>query len=301
MPQRLVDGGAWATSKKLHTHVDEEYRLHYILWLTLAEANGSFECDVERIWATLYSYQMPRIKLRHVQVMLEQFKRAGALATWEDEQYPGKTFGYFIGNDKPGRLPPKAHLNRYKNLPPMYPGLVPDESAKNPEGFGVGLELDRKGKERKGAQAQPPSLPFVSSEEENRYMKAKDFSKKCVPIWQQIYGAGCILRYPERSKEELGFLTDTCDPFLLLEAFELWAKDRFAEGEGHDTWAISKFIKHAPDYMLKLRPANVNTARIDKQTALTNAALAEMGKAYGVDKPAEPEVPADYDPLAGVV
>jgi uncharacterized protein YdaU (DUF1376 family) len=145
-----------------------------------------------------------------------------------------------------------------------------------------------------------PGLSVVSLEE-NRYMKAKDFSKKCVPIWQQIYGAGCILRYPERSKEELGFLTDTCDPFLLLEAFELWAKDRFADGEGHDTWAISKFIKHAPDYMLKLRPANVNVARIDKQAKLTADALAEMGRAYGVDKPAEPEVPADYDPLAGVV
>lgn len=149
-------------------------------------------------------------------------------------------------------------------------------------------------------QEANPGLFVGGASEETRYMKAKDFSKKCVPIWQQIYGAGCILRYPERSKDELGFLTDTCDPFLLLEAFELWAKDRFAEGDGHDTWAISKFIKHAPDYMLKLRPANVNTARVDKQAQLTNDALAAMGKAYGADKPAEAEVPADFDPMAGV-
>src|SRR6266571_4928234 len=98
--------------------------------------------------------------------MIRQFVDAEVLVTWEER---GKKWGFFVGNEKPGRLPHKSHINRYKNLPPNYPGLVKEDAGNMPRGIG----LDWIGKDRIGEEQESKSeLSFDQSEKEQK-MKLK--------------------------------------------------------------------------------------------------------------------------------
>jgi hypothetical protein len=84
--------------------------------------------------------------LRRISEVLTRFEEAGLLQMWVQD---GKTWAYFVGIEKSGRLPSGEHLKRYKNLPPgpPSPGIVPDKTGNDPEGFGlVCIGLDRLGK-----------------------------------------------------------------------------------------------------------------------------------------------------------
>ncbi len=288
MPCRIVDGDAWARSRKIKDGVEEKYRKDYVLWLTLAEANGTFECDLEQIHADLYAFQLPATKMKHVRKMFEQFLRAGVLVTWQDR---GKTWGYFPGSEKAGRLVSKEHLKRYKDLPPFYPGLVRDTSGSPPAWLGVGLvkEGSRSGAE----QPTPPSShSVVDQKEQELTVKLKDFVKKCVPIWQEYFGEGAVLRLPSFCKQDVEFMTETYKEEDLLAAFRLYAKDRFDHGH-HDPFAVGKFMSKVADYMLKVKPANVSTALDDQ-----NAAAAERyARENAIDLPTNDTV--KLEPLAG--
>lgn len=127
MPKRVVDGDALWLSEKVKK-LPEKYRLHYANWLPLAEANGVFEASADRIRARVYAYLCPDFSEKDVTVVLQSMIRAGLVKIWEED---GKTWGYFIGIEKSGRLPSIKHLPRYKNLPPNPPildesGTVPD-------------------------------------------------------------------------------------------------------------------------------------------------------------------------------
>lgn len=126
MPKRVVDGEALWLSEKVKT-LPEEYRMHYANWIPLAEANGVFEASVDRVYARVYSFLMPSISKKKVRGILDAFIRVGLIRVWSEG---GKTWGYFVGIEKTGRLPSLKHLDRYTNLPPAPPSE--DESGINP-------------------------------------------------------------------------------------------------------------------------------------------------------------------------
>src|SRR5260370_27117123 len=102
MPTRVLDGEAlWLSNKLLR--IPEQYRAEYANLIPLALANGTFECDARKIWARVYIYNRPSVTLQAVEEMLESFERAKMLFRWQAED--GAVWGYWIGIDKPGRLP----------------------------------------------------------------------------------------------------------------------------------------------------------------------------------------------------
>ena len=122
MPKRVVDGDALWLSEKVRA-LPEEFRLHYANWIPLARENGVFEADPQRIQAQIYGYLRPNFNVKAVQRLLNALIRVGLVRVWDAD---GKTWGYFVGIDKPGRLPEMRYIERYKNLPPNPPQWVLD-------------------------------------------------------------------------------------------------------------------------------------------------------------------------------
>jgi hypothetical protein len=102
VPKRVIDGEALWLSNKLR-QVPEEYRPEYANLIPLALANGTFECDPRKIWARVYIYNRPSVTLQAVEEMLNSFERAKMLFRWQAED--GAVWGYWVGIEKPGRLP----------------------------------------------------------------------------------------------------------------------------------------------------------------------------------------------------
>src|ERR1700730_1284067 len=124
MPNRMIQGEAiWDSNKLLR--VPEEYRPEYTNLLPLALANGSFECNPDKIWSRVYSYNRADKDREFVKRALEAFESAKMLFRWEAED--GVIWGYWVGIEKPGRLPsgtsyenaakgqpvPKEHLETF--------------------------------------------------------------------------------------------------------------------------------------------------------------------------------------------
>lgn len=293
MPIRLVDGDAIALSSKLREGVKEQWRIHYPYWLTLAEANGTFECNPERIHAKLYAFLLPSVKINDVKTILAQFVKCDLVKTWDQD---GKTWGFFVGSDKPGRLIQQSHLKRYKNLPPIYPGLrqdcdriSPDNVRNSPSRIG----LDRIGEEGSGASASGAQQPSDSSQPRNEKqeeisVKAKQFVKKCYPIWLSIYGQAATLLIPDNkygARDQLEMLADTHELPLLLQAFELYAKDQFIWESKADPRILTKFVRSAGEYMAKVQPLNKSTVLDDVAKAASDAAAKEFDEIQASKKP----------------
>ncbi len=147
MPKRIVDGEALWTSTKLGNVTPKEFRFHYANWLPMAEANGVFEANLAIIRSKVYGFLSPETTNNKVSRIFNEFLRVGLLSVYEAD---GKTWAYFNGIHKPGRLPSGAHVTRYKNLPPDPPpelsgtdpglsGTDPGVCRITPEGFGFGV------------------------------------------------------------------------------------------------------------------------------------------------------------------
>lgn len=121
MNKRILDGvGVWK-SDKIGRIQPERIRAEYANWIPLALANGSFEADTRRIWATVYSYNRPDISFDDAEEIKREFCRVGLLFLWPDEE-SGKMWGYFTGIEKPGRLPAKSRLDRkHEPIGPIPP------------------------------------------------------------------------------------------------------------------------------------------------------------------------------------
>lgn len=140
MSGRIVDRALWRSAKL--KNVPEEYRAEYANLIPLAEANGAFEADPDKIWADVYSYNRANVTVETVKDILDMFENAGMLHRYNED---GKVWGYWNGIEKPGRLPSESHLDRYTNLPPLpsvsseSSGTVPDAPARFGLGLGLGL------------------------------------------------------------------------------------------------------------------------------------------------------------------
>jgi hypothetical protein len=96
-------------------------KAEYANLVPLALANGSFEANPRRIWSTVYSYNRPEITLEQVEQILAELERVKLLFRWNDGP-TGKEWGYFIGIEKPGRLPAPSRLRQgHEILGPQPP------------------------------------------------------------------------------------------------------------------------------------------------------------------------------------
>ena len=126
MPKRIVDGEALWGSSKIR-RLPQEYRYHYANWVPVAEANGSFEIDLDSLLSRIYHPALdPDMDVSEVFYVLREFVIVGLIEVWKADS---KVWGTFAGMDKPGRLPGHAILDRYKNLPPNKPARVPSVPA----------------------------------------------------------------------------------------------------------------------------------------------------------------------------
>jgi hypothetical protein len=121
MPKRVIDGEGLWRSDKLTQVQPPSFRSEYANLLPLALANGVFEANARRIWSTVYSYNRSEITLEHVDQILAEFERVKLLFRWTDPRSV-KVWGYWIGIDKPGRLPAPSRLRqRHEILGPEPP------------------------------------------------------------------------------------------------------------------------------------------------------------------------------------
>jgi hypothetical protein len=111
MPKRVIDGEGLWRSDKLARIQAPWIKAEYANLLPLAHANGSFEANPRRIWSTVYSYNRPEITVEQVEQILVEFERVKLLFRWIDGP-TGKQWAYFIGIEKPGRLPPPSRLRQ---------------------------------------------------------------------------------------------------------------------------------------------------------------------------------------------
>jgi hypothetical protein len=117
VPKRIVDGERLWKSRKLSEVRPHSLRAEFANLIPLAEANGSFECSVERVWAAVYSYNRPNISKKKVAKILDEFERVRMLFRWNSEEYG--PCGYWVGIEKGTVLPPASSLERkdYKKGP----------------------------------------------------------------------------------------------------------------------------------------------------------------------------------------
>jgi hypothetical protein len=111
MNKRILDGAGVWKSDKIARIQPEWMRAEYANWIPLALANGVFEADTRRIWATVYSYNRPDISFDDAEEIKREFYRVGLLFFWLDEP-TGKAWGFFVGIDKAGRLPPESRVKK---------------------------------------------------------------------------------------------------------------------------------------------------------------------------------------------
>jgi hypothetical protein len=119
MPKRVIDGDSLWVSEKL-TNVPEKYRAEYAWILPLANANGCFECSPMLVWRTCYSALRTGWSIDDVVGMLDAFEAAKMLFRWKVD---GKTYGFFVGIQKEGRLPKPS--DRVKSAKQWQSGMVP--------------------------------------------------------------------------------------------------------------------------------------------------------------------------------
>lgn len=221
MPKRVVDGEALWLSQKVRS-LPAEYRLHYANWLPLAEANGVFEANANQIWARVYSFLLPDMTEKKVQKVLDALISSDLVKIWKEN---GKTWGYFKGIEKSGRLPSAKHLNRYKNLPPDLPqsGTVrdsPGESQIVPLGSGLVLDRIGSGSESSSQSGQEQKETEMAFNQNLEVLAAKilKFTKGMNP----------------KEKSEFKLLSRAYSTDRIESDFEIWAEENRSEiGRAH--------------------------------------------------------------------
>ena len=110
MPKRIVDGeGLWRSDKL--ARLEPRWRPEFANLLPLALANGVFEADARRVWSIAYSYNRTEITADDVAQLLDALEAAKILFRWADPSTQ-KTWGFWVGVNKTGRLPSQSRLKK---------------------------------------------------------------------------------------------------------------------------------------------------------------------------------------------
>ena len=112
MPKRVIDGEALWRSDKLAQVEPPKFRAEYANLVPLALANGTFEATARRVWSSVYSFNRPDVPTAElVEQLLDELERVKLLFRWTDPP-TGKVWGFWVGIDKPGRLPGRSRRGR---------------------------------------------------------------------------------------------------------------------------------------------------------------------------------------------
>lgn len=161
MPSRIVDGEALWRSDKLKKVKPSSFRAEYANLLPLALADGSFECNVDRIFFDVYAYNRPDISKNKIKKILNEFQRVGLLQKKTDAE--GREWGYWVGIES--RLPSDSTRHRYKiGKADLFVNIINksryshDEVMNGLDGFGIGK--DRIGEQSRQPREETPEINF---------------------------------------------------------------------------------------------------------------------------------------------
>src|SRR6185312_11763996 len=136
MPKRIIDGEALWGSDRIASVEPEWVRPEYANLIPLALSNGVFEFSVRRVWKDVYAYNRPSMTEKKVAIVLEALRAAKLLFVFQAE---GKSWGFWTGIDRPGRLPSRERRGTHeKTGPEPKPNPKPDPNPTE-EGSGVSL------------------------------------------------------------------------------------------------------------------------------------------------------------------
>jgi hypothetical protein len=125
--KRVVDGpGIW-NSGKLKQVQPVAFRAEFANLIPLATANGTFECSPDLILHQVYGFNRPDMTLDLITKLLDEYERVKLLFRWNGDDC--KVYGYWIGIDKAGRLPPNSRRG-HEVLGPDVPKELLDDFLK---------------------------------------------------------------------------------------------------------------------------------------------------------------------------
>lgn len=118
MPNRVICGECLWRSNKL-AKLPESFRPEVANLIPLASVNGTFECDKRLVWSEVYAYNRPDRSVEDVGQILDACEAAKILFRWTEPD--GKEWGFWIGIDKPGRLPAPSQIKGHYKPGPDVP------------------------------------------------------------------------------------------------------------------------------------------------------------------------------------
>jgi hypothetical protein len=143
VPKRVIDGEALWRSDKLAQVEPPKFRAEYANLVPLALANGTFEATPRRVWSSVYSFNRPDVPTAElVEQLLDELERVKLLFRWTDPS-TGKVWGFWVGIDKPGRLPGRSRRGRNEAVGLDPP---PDELRKFLDSTGIHEAINGNGK-----------------------------------------------------------------------------------------------------------------------------------------------------------
>lgn len=281
MNKRILDGGALWKSDKIARIQPEWMRAEYANWIPLALANGSFEADTRRIWATVYSYNRPDVSFEDVDEIEREFCRAGLLFLFFDKE-TGKLWGYFTGIEKQGRLPAKSRLEKkhepigptppadalraYVELTrskPLEKSVVSQWLANGCLGFGIGIGSGfgtGSGEGSSASRSPAPAAPGVC--------------EQIVAAWNQACSplpAVLKLSAERRRKLQARIRSDAEFPSKLLAALQKAKQTPFLCGGGERGWKANFdwFIANDTNHVAVLEGKYDGTKGGDRANVIT--------------------------------
>jgi len=217
--KRIVDGpGVWR-SDKIRRAEPIWIRAEFANLLPLALANGVFECDPGRVYADVYSFNRPDITPDKVPIILDGFVNVKLLFRWQAD---GKTWGFWVGIDKGGRLPPASRLRQ---------GHEPTGPTPPPEALAAFLANGHL------PAPQPTAAPSEAGEFERR--QEPDRSGEIFSIWNSECGSlprAKKLTNQRRKKIHARFSADPSFADNFRSAVQKCVASPFLRGEGRQGW-----------------------------------------------------------------
>jgi hypothetical protein len=247
VPKRVLDGEGLWRSDKIARLQPIRARAEYANLLPLALANGSFECSAPRVWSIVYSYNRPDVALADVEIFLAAFEEAGLLFRWTESD--GKSWAYFVGIEKPGRLPGKSRKGKNEKIgaepPPKRLRKFLDSKTFPGSGFGscTGSCSEETSRASHTPETQAPAAPGVC--------------EQLATIWSLHHGPlSALLQLTRKRKQQIlaRARTDPQFPEKFEAAVRKAAQNPFLCGAGDRGWRANFdwFIKDDTNVMAVL-------------------------------------------------
>jgi len=296
MPKRVVDGESLWGSRKLLQVQPPWIKAEFANLIPLALANGTFECDSRLVWRNVYAYNRPEITPENVEGILAEFERVKLLFRWTDET--GKQWGYWVGIEKPGRLPSAARL-RERHEKEGAP--VPKEQLAGFLGQPIGNQRDSIGKPE-GSLGFGSGSGSGSGSDKTSSSKVKSTSDQEKGSESALIGNAKKKTQPSHEAERLSALLqreiqrNKPDYRITPAQLRKWAvtADRMIRLDGRTEERIASNIRWAQQdefWMANILSMDKLREKFDQLEMRRQASSKGNGHAHATSLPAAPEGP----------